>query len=546
MKNKISQQHTVGAVLICLLMIGISATTGFVVLEDTIEASEAFEPLGYETQVSTDYGYYKKITIESDYVTNSLAEYPILIHDDTGDLLGKILTDASDIAFYAVGNSTQYNHEIEKYNTSNGHLWAWVNITSLPAGSDTVLYMYYGDNDGGYSVGHNPKNVWDSSFLAVYHMNQTVGTSCYDSTNNANHGVYTNGLPSAINSSSTLGTGQLFSWNDNSNLTAPSGCNYGASYSFETWANMYDIAEDHNIMHFWEDANNRVFFESPTDQDDYMCYGIEASAEQWNMRGYEANLSYPVYFGYTWANNDMDCQKNTTTLFHDETCAIAAPVGTVYNVIGNHPVASRAFNGTMDEVRLSNIKRNGTWCNVTFHTFNQTSGFVTLGAEQEQEGPVVSVYQIKGLTNNRVTFAGTAGTIVWCNSSGGYNEWLEINMSINSSDNVTEIRVFMDDFNDTDAWMNASNITMYVSSDNSSYGEMGTFTDGGSNCSKHINATNWNAGTMGADPFAGAGLTNKNTSIFLVFKLEIPADSPTDSFYSATSDSFKIYIGHYV
>ena len=155
-----------------------------------------------------------------------------------------------------------------------------------------------------------------------------------------------------------------------------------------------------------------------------------------------------------------------------------------------------------------------------------------------------SVYTLKGLPNDYITWSGIAGATVYCNSTGDTNEWLEINMSINATDNVTEIRVFMDDLNDTDAWINASNITMYVSSDNSSYGELGTFTDGGSNLS--INATNWNAGTMGADPFAGAGLTDKNTSIFCIFKLTIPADSPTDEFYSSATDSCKIYLGHFV
>ena len=97
--------------------------------------------------------------------------------------------------------------------------------------------------------------------------------------------------------------------------------------------------------------------------------------------------------------------------------------------------------------------------------------------------------------------------------------------------------------NSTTEYINASNITAYVSSDNITYGELGTFTDGGSNCSNAINTVNWNAGTMGADPFAGEGLTNDSFEIYIVFKLTIPADSPTDIFWSVASDSFKTYIG---
>ena len=77
---------------------------------------------------STDYAYYKAITVESDYIDATLANFPILVHDNTGDLLGNVLTNGSDIAFYAVDNSTQYNHEIELYNSTTGELWAWVNV----------------------------------------------------------------------------------------------------------------------------------------------------------------------------------------------------------------------------------------------------------------------------------------------------------------------------------------------------------------------------------------------------------------------------------
>ena len=48
---------------------------------------------------------------------------------------------------------------------------------------------------------------------------------------------------------------------------------------------------------------------------------------------------------------------------------------------------------------------------------------------------------------------------------------------------------------------------------------------------------------MGADPFTGAGLTDKNTSIYLIFKLDIPSGLSTDMFYSLDSDTWKIYIG---
>ena len=126
-------------------------------------------------------------------------------------------------------------------------------------------------------------------------------------------------------------------------------------------------------------------------------------------------------------------------------------------------------------------------------------------------------------------------------------------MSINTTDNVTEIRAYIGDFNDTSAYINASNMTLYVSRDNSSgYAVLehnvgngnGVFTDGG--CNLSINETTWPSSGAGTNPFTGAGLTNTNTSIYFIVKLTIPATLSTDIFYSATITSLKVYPGRFV
>ena len=120
-------------------------------------------------------------------------------------------------------------------------------------------------------------------------------------------------------------------------------------------------------------------------------------------------------------------------------------------------------------------------------------------------------------------------------------------MSVNATDNVTDILVNVGNLNDTDTnqWVNASNITMYVSSDNLSFGYMGTFTDGGSNLS--INTSNWEVGTMGANPFTLGGITNTTTSVYCRFNLTIPDDLETDVFLPTSSpNTYKIYIARKV
>jgi len=524
-----AKKSTVGSTIIAMLIVAAAISTFLIIIPEKVEAASY-----------GDFGSYKELTIESDYIDTGLSNFPILVHDNTGDL-SDILANGSDIAFFNSAKDTQYNHEIEFYNSTSGELWAWVNVTTVSDGADTVFYMYYDDSDGGYTIGHNPTNTWDSDYVTIQHFNDSLT----DSTSNGYDSIFDN----TSDIVGIAGRGRDFVASQFQIVEFPDFWNLSTTdFTIEIWCkpdilsnpdhatiiNKYESADDRFSFHAFED-NGLTFVMGKENGglDDYYVnntYDWDVDTWYYLVTSSVRNVNGNLYVNKIKLTSDTETTSNTDYATADH----------IYLGVEHSPDNKRPYDGTMDEFRISTICRNTSWLNATYESINETTGFLTLGS---QEGEEASSFSIKGLTSGRITFAGTAGTTVWCNSSGDGNEWPEINMTVNATDNVTEFRVFMDDLNDTSAWINASNITMYVSSDNSSYGEMGTFTDGGSNCSKAINATNWNAGTMGTDPFAGAGLTNTNTSIYLTFKLAIPTGSPTDEFYSAASDSLKIYIG---
>jgi len=207
-------------------------------------------------------------------------------------------------------------------------------------------------------------------------------------------------------------------------------------------------------------------------------------------------------------------------------------------VINNISVAGRYITAFDNRETKKNVVYSCSWDD------SSHKEMYTFGLGFNSSSNDSSVYQIKGLQNDIVTWSGTAGTTVYCNSSGDTNEWLEVNMSINSTDNVTEIRVWVGDLNNS-IDINASNITLWVANtSNTTYYSFGTFTDGGGNIT--INQSTWNSIIMIDNPFNGTGLTDTNTSIFLLFRLAIPAAAPTDIFWSASSTAWKIYLGYTV
>ena len=491
----------------------------------------------------TDYTYYKTITFESDYVNDTLNEFPVLIHEDTGDLQGKVLDDGSDISFWNSSRTAQLDHEIEYYNGATGELYAWVKIPNMFYDSDTVIYMYYGDSDGGYSVGNNPTTVWSNGYNGVYHLDEESG-HCLDSTANDEDATGEGGISysqTGISNSSVLLVGSDANGDDgyvNIPKSVLSNADAEDGLTIECWANwvtltasgqLFNMLGDTNIPGGIIQANNTLAYFQKDDGGTYRLLYSDATVTTGTW----------FYNVYSFDGDNMRSYVDTTGTLHTGSDAHSMHDADSSNHIGANEINRWGPNAYIDEFRVSSVVRNSSWIDTTYHS-TVTSGFTTFGSEVAGESP--STYTLNGESSPYgVTWSGDAGKSVYCNASGTNNEWLEINMTINSTDNVTEVRVYCDDLNDTGAYINASNISLYVSSDNSSYGLMDTFSDSGSNIS--INTSTWNSGTMGNNPFEGEGLTDKTESIWIIFRLAIPSGSPSDTFTTATTTSWKIYIG---
>jgi len=518
--------------IITVLLVGIAITGLFLIPQSPLTMSPA------SAAVATDYLYYKEITIDHTKVDGTLTNFPVWVYNTSSSFADNILTDGSDIAFFDSTKATRFNHEIEVWTKGTGELGVWVNITSISSSVDTVFYIYYGDSDTSDSRNNNPEDVWDSNYVAVFHLDGSQSTYNNDSTS------YNNDMTSDAGTPDYQVIGQ---------------CGYGINFSdpnaYLTGA--YDASlrmTDDITITSWvflnventTDLNKNIVYR----KSNYVLrYRLGYSSPNWYGGGEVfgttlVNILSWQHFGGTRNNPTNNAYLNGVIGNTSTDSDAINPVTNEGLYIGNNGGLNYPIDAVIDEVRISNIERSGSWIGAVYNTTNSPSTFLTFGT---QSGAAVSTYSIKGLSNDIITWDGTASSTVWCNSSGNTNEWLEVNMSINATDNVTVFRVWMDDLNNTGSteFVNASNITMYVSSDNSSYGELGTFPDGGGNCTNDINATNWNAGTMGSDPFAGAGITDKTTSIYLLLKLTIPSGASTDEFWSTSSSACKIYLGHY-
>jgi hypothetical protein len=143
---------------------------------------------------NTNWQYREQITISSSMMfTTNQTKFPLLIRRASDSNLASCAqSNGDEILFTSLDGSTKLDHEIEKYVSSTGELWACVRIPTLPTGTATIIYMYYGNATTARQ--QNATGVLNFNFKGVWHLKETSGGSgaIKDSTFNVHNGTDTN------------------------------------------------------------------------------------------------------------------------------------------------------------------------------------------------------------------------------------------------------------------------------------------------------------------------------------------------------------------
>jgi RHS repeat-associated protein len=151
---------------------------------------------------SSGYSSQSTIVIDRTKVQNTdQTDFPFMFNTTDPSLAttanGGQVTSSSgyDIIFSTDPNGlTKLDHELEGYNPLTGQVTAWVRIPTLSHTTDTVLYVFYGNQNITTSQ-QNPAGVWGANYQAVYHLSN-VGTGvAADSSTYGNTATLTSVVP---------------------------------------------------------------------------------------------------------------------------------------------------------------------------------------------------------------------------------------------------------------------------------------------------------------------------------------------------------------
>lgn len=302
----------------------------------------------------------------------NLSNFPVLIsrtdlHLATRSNGGYVQNSSGyDIIFVDSTETTKLDHEIESYTASTGAIIMWVRIPTLSAGSDTIIYMYYG-NPSITSSQEHVTGVWNASYLGVYHLGNGSTLSVADSTSQAANGT---------NHSATATTGQIdgaanFS-GSSQYVTLPStGFPTGASpFTVELW------------MKPGTNAGKSVWWLGTFGGQQQVGLDYNSAFGQLNLYDGSDNVVNNILTVGTWGYVVATYDGSTLLLYVNGTQQLSLSVtlnltyGNAY--LGNDPF-SDYYTGVIDEYRISSVARTRGWIATGYNSQSVPSSFYSVG-----------------------------------------------------------------------------------------------------------------------------------------------------------------------
>jgi hypothetical protein len=381
---------------IIFLFFGVSISTclGGISLKDS--APELTEYYNNNAEINRNnwwnkaWEYRKQITINHSMVTDDLQNFPVLISYTSPDFVEHAQYDGDDFVFIYDDNSKVYNHEIEYYDNSNGDLVAWVNITSLSSNDDTVLYLYYGNEN--CSSQEDTENVWDSDYIHVWHLGESLEDSAGTDDGN-DHGT------SKV--TGKIGLARDFEQDeqdyiDFGDMAQPADGSL-TTMTWEAWvkpetqdiqlmAKFYNINYNHEYSYQIAIASGGKFY-------NYCSSTQSAKTTSKTVDSY-SEVGKWIYLVSTFnlgGVNDIDPFINGLEVSDIQTYSGGIFFKNINRAdeIGRfRPSGGNSYtDAIIDEVRWSKIIRSDSWIETSYNTMNYLSSFISVGLEEIKNRP---------------------------------------------------------------------------------------------------------------------------------------------------------------
>ena len=359
------------------------------------------------TQIDAD-DYAKSMDLTfSGYSGSELTDFPVLVKLSTAisgfSYADFTLPNGGDLRF-ADANGNLLPHEIDTWNES-GVSTVWVKVPRLTPSS--TIKAYYGCTGTPPTV--SAKDVWDDGYVAVWHLGESA-VPMKESSETTSDFTTTNGTGIAFASQGIVGGSVDFSSGSKCSLVAPDHdlLDGFEKFTIEVWTRQETLGTNLGILSkrntYMSEAAYYIM-QSGTQTPLYMqTNSTDAAAwisapfptvQAWNHLAYAIDTT-------TTSGNVRSYKNGGTPSTSSKTFTGAMLSNGRDLVLGNlGKTAGNAFNGKIDEVRISNVVRSGDWIKATHDTVSM-SNFATYsvnGYQPENPDRILYVNVDAGVTD---------------------------------------------------------------------------------------------------------------------------------------------------
>jgi hypothetical protein len=351
-----------------------------------------FEPAwAYDTAWS----HYLSITVDATKVPGDLTNYTVLVDLDnlsTGhNFWTTAQSDGDDLRFTKDDGTTELAYELVAIDTTakTGEVHV-LYAGTLSSSSDTVIRMYYGNAGASpyaEDATYGAEAAWDSNYVMVQHLQGASYTAQTDSTSNDNDITAEGGDPTYQQSAQIGygiafdGTGDYISAPDVASVDFDISDPFTLSYWIKTatsatmgalakwdgtdgWHTfIYNVAGERNMVLQFSDGAAYRYVYGDTNLSDNAWHFVSISHDGTNTFG-----GMDIYVDGTEESYTTGAAGTVTSIINAQVVSIGAR-------LSGTPLY---FNGSMDDVRISNVVRGANWHATLFN--NSLSSFISYGS----------------------------------------------------------------------------------------------------------------------------------------------------------------------
>lgn len=339
-----------------------------------------------------DWNYRKKLTLDTTPaagdIDSSPADVPILVRLHLGNFnyFEDTQSGGEDLRFIAGDDTTPLTHHVESYDPVAQMAFVWVRYPRLVAGTNTdSFYMYYGNMDA--PDGSDSSGSYDRNQVLVYHFEDPLGVPRDQTAYGNNPAQYgADGEPASL-----IGAGARFTGRGAINVPAAPSLRMipDQGLTATAWVRLEQGQQDAVIFEFSDPSRGSLVL------------GVDGSTPYARFEGANgatatARTAAADLGVGTWHHVGLAVGAGEIVLLLDgvevaSQSVALMEIGGPVSIGGGVAGGGRLVGAVVDELQISNTRRDAAWVKAQFASQAEFSAMVAYGEDGAREGAEASV-----------------------------------------------------------------------------------------------------------------------------------------------------------